>query len=87
MTVTITVLCPNDADAKYDIDYYSWSATKFGNGVDGSAPPYAVGSTATWGNGDQAKAAFAGPEVGQIMGDVANFSNKESVFLTGEILH
>ncbi|KAM0331390.1 hypothetical protein ACHAQA_003063 [Verticillium albo-atrum] len=105
MAVTITVLFPNEADAKYDIDYYvnkhmpliqslwgpygvqSWSATKFGNGVDGSAPKYAFGSTVTWENGDQVKAAFAGPEVGRIMGDVANFSNKEAVFLTGEVLH
>ncbi|CCF36772.1 ethyl tert-butyl ether degradation EthD [Colletotrichum higginsianum] len=105
MTVTITVVFPNEPDASYDIEYYvskhmpliqerwgkygvvSWSVTKFQNGVDGSAPLYAFGSVVTWDNVDQIKAAFAGPEAGEIMGDVAKFSNKQPVFLTGEVLH
>ncbi|KAH6679905.1 ethyl tert-butyl ether degradation EthD [Plectosphaerella plurivora] len=64
----------------------SWSVTKFGNGVDGSAPLYAFGSTVNWDNHEQIKTAFAGPEVGEIMGDVPNFSNKQPVFLVGEVL-
>ncbi|OLN86556.1 hypothetical protein CCHL11_08522 [Colletotrichum chlorophyti] len=104
MTITITVVFPNEADAKYDIDYYvnkhmpliqerwgqygvkSWSVTKFQNGADGSAPLYAFGSTVSWDNLDQIKSAFAGPEAAEIMGDVSNFSNKQPIFLTGEVL-
>ncbi|WYZ45683.1 hypothetical protein EsH8_VIII_000999 [Colletotrichum jinshuiense] len=105
MVFTITVVFPNEPDAKYDIDYYvanhmpmiqdlwgkygvkSWSVTKFQNSVDGSAPLYAFGSVVTWGSVDQMRTAFAGPEAEGIMGDVANFSNKHPIFLTGEVIH
>ncbi|KAF4825611.1 hypothetical protein CGCSCA5_v000415 [Colletotrichum siamense] len=105
MTITITVVFPNDDDAQYDIDYYvtkhmpliqerwgkygvkSWSVTKFQPGADGAKPLYAFGSVVYWDNLEQIKTAFGGPEVGEIMGDVSNFSNKEPIFLTGEVLH
>ncbi|KAF4774338.1 ethyl tert-butyl ether degradation [Colletotrichum scovillei] len=104
MTVTITVVFPNDPDAEYDINYYttkhmpliqeqwrkygvtSWSVTKFQPGADGIPPLYAFGSTVTWDSLQQIKAAFAGPEAAGIMGDVPNFSNKQPIFLTGEVL-
>lgn len=104
MAVTITVLFPNESDAKYDIKYYTtqhmpriqrlwakygvkdWSATEFSAGVDGSPPVYAFGSVVTWESLDQVKAAFASPEAAEIMDDVANFSNKNAVFLVGSVL-
>ncbi|GJC89625.1 hypothetical protein ColLi_12463 [Colletotrichum liriopes] len=105
MPITVTVVFPNEPDAKYDIEYYikthmplieklwgkygsgSWTVTKFQGGLDGSAPLYAFGSVVTWDSLDQIKAAFGGPEVGEIMGDVGNFSNKQPIFLIGEVLH
>ncbi|KAH7141041.1 hypothetical protein EDB81DRAFT_948737 [Dactylonectria macrodidyma] len=104
MAFTVTVVFPNEPDAKYDIDYYltkhmpmiqerwgkygviSWSATKFIDGLDGSPSPYAFGSVVNWDNADQVKTAFAGPEVADIMRDVSNFSNKQAIFLLGEVL-
>lgn len=104
MAVTVTVVFPNEPDAKYDIEYYmakhmplietrwgkygikSWSATKYSNGIDGSPPLYAFGSVVTWDNEEQVKTAFTGPEVGEIMADVPNFSNKQPIFLIGELL-
>ncbi|KAM5341985.1 hypothetical protein ACJ41O_015016 [Fusarium nematophilum] len=70
--------------AKYGVK--SWSATKFVDGLDGSPSLYAFGSVVTWDNAEQVKTAFAGPEVGEIMGDVSNFSNKDAIFLIGEVL-
>ncbi|KAK0370602.1 ethyl tert-butyl ether degradation EthD [Colletotrichum limetticola] len=64
----------------------SWSVTKFQPGADGTQPLYAFGSTVTWDNIEQIKTAFAGPEADGIMGDVPNFSNKQPIFLTGEVL-
>ncbi|RMJ16838.1 hypothetical protein CDV36_003471 [Fusarium kuroshium] len=105
MTFTITVLFPNEPDAKYDFDYYvskhlpliqerwgkygvkSWSATQFTSGLDGSPSPYAFGSVVEWENADQIKTAFEGPEAAEIMGDVANFSNKQALFLLGRVAH
>ncbi|KAH6866239.1 hypothetical protein B0T10DRAFT_468057 [Thelonectria olida] len=105
MAFTVTVVFPNESDAKYDIDYYvtkhmpliqerwgkygvtSWSATKFTDGLDGSPSLYAFGSVVNWDNADQVKTAFAGPEVAEIMGDVPHFSNKQAIFLLGEVLH
>lgn len=103
MAFTVTVLFPNEPDAKYDFDYYvskhmpliqekwgkygvkSWSATQFTNGLDGSPSPYAFGSIVEWEDESQVKIAFAGPEVAEIMGDVANFSNKDAIFLLGKV--
>ncbi|KAJ4983114.1 hypothetical protein SVAN01_11378 [Stagonosporopsis vannaccii] len=70
--------------SKYGLQ--SWSATKFLNGIDGSSPLYAFGSVVMWDSEDQLKTAFAGPEVAEIMGDVTNFSNKQPIFLIGDIL-
>ncbi|KAJ9139154.1 hypothetical protein NKR23_g8126 [Pleurostoma richardsiae] len=104
MAFTVTVVFPDEPDAKYDIDSYvehhmplvqscwgkyglqSWSATKFVDGVDGSHPLYAFGSVVVWDTEESIKTAFAGPEVAEIMGDVAAFSNKHAVFLMGEVL-
>ncbi|WAO88885.1 Hypothetical protein NCS54_00625000 [Fusarium falciforme] len=105
MAFTITVLFPNEPDAKYDFEYYvskhmpliqecwgkygakSWSATQFTGGLDGSPSPYAFGSVVEWEDADQVKTAFEGPEAAEIMGDVANFSNKQALFLLGRVAH
>ncbi|KAJ0326318.1 hypothetical protein COL5a_007146 [Colletotrichum fioriniae] len=78
MTVTITVVFPNDPDAEYDINYYT---TKHMPLIQERWRKYGVTSCF-----QQIKAAFAGPEAGGIMGDVPNFSNKQPIFLTGEVL-
>ncbi|GFN11042.1 hypothetical protein AtubIFM56815_008608 [Aspergillus tubingensis] len=102
MTYTITVVFPNEPDAKYDIEYYtnvhmrliekhwtkyglkSWSVTKFGPALDGTPPPYAVGSRVHWESEEGMKKAFESPEVPEVMGDVVNFSNRPAIFLFGE---
>ncbi|RAL02820.1 uncharacterized protein BO80DRAFT_463071 [Aspergillus ibericus CBS 121593] len=102
MSFTVTVVFPNDADAEYNIDYYTqthmtliekhwskyglkgWSVTKYVPGLDGTPPLYAFGSEVFWENEDGAKAAFASPEVAEIMGDVPHFSNKTPIFLLGQ---
>jgi uncharacterized protein (TIGR02118 family) len=40
-----------------------------------------------WENHEEMKNAFSGPEAKEVMGDVVNFSNKEAVFLIGEVVH
>lgn len=63
-----------------------WSVTKYGNGIDGSAPLYAFGSVVVWESAAGIETAFAGTEVAHIMGDVPNFSNKQPIFLIGEVV-
>ncbi|RYN46677.1 hypothetical protein AA0118_g12488 [Alternaria tenuissima] len=65
----------------------SWSATKFSNEVDGSPSLYAFGSVVVWEDHEEMKNAFSGPEAKEVMGDIVNFSNKEAVFLIGEVVH
>ncbi|PWY77748.1 hypothetical protein BO83DRAFT_425211 [Aspergillus eucalypticola CBS 122712] len=102
MTYTITVVFPNEPDAKYDINYYtnvhmrliekhwikyglkSWSVTKFGPSLDGTPPPYAVGSRVHWESKEGMKKASESLEVPEVIGDVVNFSNKPAIFLFGE---
>ncbi|KAF5715893.1 ethyl tert-butyl ether degradation [Fusarium mundagurra] len=104
MTFIVTVLFPNEPDAKDYFDCYvsknmpliqerwgkhgvkSWSATQFTNRLDGSPSPYAFGSIVEWGDQSQAKIAFAGPEVADIMRDVSNFSNKDTIFLLSKVM-
>ncbi|KAL5591119.1 hypothetical protein FOBRF1_014676 [Fusarium oxysporum] len=91
MAFTVTVLFPNELDAKYDFDYYvskhmpliQERCGKYGV----KSYPYAFGFIVEWEDADQAKTAFAGPEVAEIMGDVTNFSNKEAIFLLGQVAH
>ncbi|PWY68505.1 hypothetical protein BO94DRAFT_611434 [Aspergillus sclerotioniger CBS 115572] len=101
MSFTVTVVFPNDADAQYDINYYTkshmvliekhwtkfglqgWSVTKYVPGLDGTPGPYSFGSDVYWKDEEAMKAAFASPEVAEIMADVAHFSNKSPVFLFG----
>ncbi|CAK41996.1 uncharacterized protein BO96DRAFT_492378 [Aspergillus niger CBS 101883] len=62
----------------------SWSVTKFGPSLDGTAPVYAVGSRVHWESEEGMKRAFESPEVAEVMGDVVHFSNKQPIFLFGE---
>ena len=104
MAYTVTVVFPNDADAKYGINYYtnshmsliekrwskyglkSWSVTKYAPSLDGTAPMYAFGSQVYWENEEGMKNAFQSPEVAEIMEDVSRFSNKQPIFLVGQII-
>ncbi|KAH6619897.1 hypothetical protein C7974DRAFT_473764 [Boeremia exigua] len=67
--------------AKYGMK--SFVITKFVAGVGGEQPVYSFGATVDWETEEAAREAFAGPEVGEIMADVPNFSNKPPVFLLG----
>ncbi|TEA20278.1 hypothetical protein C8034_v003945 [Colletotrichum sidae] len=106
MSIAITVLFRNEADARYDLAYYAnthmplvqrewqkygvtgWSVVKYGRGPgpDGAEPPFVFGSTVTWAEGSQVQTAFAGPETARVFADVPNFSNKEPLFLYGEVV-
>ncbi|SCO78534.1 uncharacterized protein FRV6_02747 [Fusarium oxysporum] len=64
----------------------SWTATKYGPGADGSPHPYAFGCSIAWETAGAIKAAFSGPEAGEVMADVAKFSNKQPIMLFGKQL-
>ncbi|CAI7569187.1 unnamed protein product [Penicillium crustosum] len=81
MTFTITVLFPNQPDAKYDIDYYTSHHMPL---IKQSWAKYGVQNcVVVWENKEGVEKAFASPEVAEVMGDVPKFSNKEPVFLFG----
>jgi len=102
MTVSCTVLYPNESDATFNMEYYlshhmplvgekfgphglkSWSVAEFNPGPDGSKPLYSVQATLIFEKAEQVGAAVEaeGPAV---FGDVPNFSNKQPVFLMGDV--
>ncbi|TDZ39166.1 hypothetical protein CTRI78_v010641 [Colletotrichum trifolii] len=87
MSIAITVLFRNEADARYDLAYYANTHMPlYGPGPDGAEPPFVFGSTVTWAEGSQVQTAFAGPEAARVFADVPNFSNKEPLFLYGEVV-
>ncbi|GKZ17315.1 hypothetical protein AbraIFM66951_007547 [Aspergillus brasiliensis] len=102
MTYTVTVLYPNEVDAKYNYEYYlshhmplvdkhwkkynlqGWNVLKFGPGPTGDRIPYSFGCTLFFEDERAVKRAFEGPEAGDVLGDIQNFSNKQPSFLFGE---
>ncbi|CAK1367171.1 hypothetical protein CB0940_10486 [Cercospora beticola] len=69
--------------AKYGVT--GWNVREFAPGPDGSKPPYAFGSETFWTSKDKLSDAFTGPEAAGIMEDVKNFSNKQPIFLYGDV--
>ncbi|WYZ37001.1 hypothetical protein EsH8_II_000507 [Colletotrichum jinshuiense] len=103
MPATLSILYPNEADAKYDIDYYqnshmpsvgaqwksagatSWNVTKYVTGSNDKQPKYAFAGIFTFDSIEGIHKALAFPETAAFMDDVPNYSNKEPVFLFGEV--
>ncbi|KAH7002581.1 hypothetical protein EDB80DRAFT_867583 [Ilyonectria destructans] len=63
----------------------SWSVTTFTPSPDGTPSAFAFGSAANWDDEESIQKAFSTPETHYIMKDVSNFSNKEPVFLFGNV--
>jgi len=94
---TVTVLYPKGV--KFNMDYYmsthmplvqskwsqygltSWKVLKFGEDA-----PYLVQATLEFKSMDDFHKAGAGPEVGDVMADVKNFSDKEPVLMPGDVV-
>lgn len=97
MPFNVIILYPSGDDAKLDLEYYndrhmplvkkyytkhglkSYTVTEFGPGA-----PYLIAATLVWGKGEELQTAAATSEGKEIMDDIANFYNKEPLFLTGD---
>lgn len=56
-------------------------------GPDGAKPQYSVQATLVWEKGEHVAAALGdGASTGAIMGDIPNFSNKQPVFVSGDVV-
>ncbi|KAJ5904831.1 uncharacterized protein N7473_001747 [Penicillium subrubescens] len=84
MAYTITAVFPNNADAKYDIDYY---ARKHMPLIEKRWSQYGLKNYEVfWENEEGMKKAFESATVAEIMADVPRFSNKPPIFLVGQII-
>lgn len=59
----------------------SWKVLKFGDDS-----PYAVQATLEWGSLDDFKKAATSDSAKEVLGDVPNFSNKDPVLMSGEVV-
>lgn len=98
MTVNTTVLYPSGA--KFDLEYYlkchmtlvadkwtsyglkDWQVVRF----TADDKPFKIGAMFTWDNLDGATAAMKAHESKVIFDDVPNFSDKQPILLSGEIV-
>ncbi|KAK4936886.1 hypothetical protein LTR10_022343 [Elasticomyces elasticus] len=104
MTIHATVLYPNEADTKFDMDYYlnkhmplvmekfgkhglkGYQVTEYKPGDDGAKPQFCTGCVLIWDEADHLRAALSSEDAGPVFGDITNFSNKQPVFLGGEVV-
>ena len=63
-----------------------WDVIQYGPGADGAKSQYSVCAVLTWGKGEDMGKAGAGPEAAEIFGDIPNFSNKQPIILTGDMV-
>ena len=64
-----------------------YTVTQAQPGPDGAKPQYSVLATLIWEKGENvAKAMGDQPSVGVIMGDIPNFSNKQPIFISGDVV-
>lgn len=69
--------------AKYGLK--DWKVVQFAPGADGSQP-YSIGAILTWESADGIRKALTGEEAAEVMGDVKNYTNKNPVFLLGDVV-
>lgn len=62
-----------------------WKVVEFQAGPDGSKP-YAISAVMTWDTVDGVKEALASESAKTVFGDVPNFSNKQPLFLMGDVV-
>jgi uncharacterized protein (TIGR02118 family) len=62
-----------------------WKVVEFEAGADGKKP-YSVGAVLTWADDAGLKKALASEHGKTVLGDVPNFSNKDPVFLIGDVV-
>ena len=63
-----------------------WSVNKFHATGDSSAPPYSIEAILQWPDLEKFQAAASTPAMGEIMGDIENFSNKQPVIMIGDVV-
>lgn len=98
MPATLTILYPNEPDAKYDVDYYIAkhmplvvsAFQKYGvtgwsvTRYTGAEPKYFFAGHIQFTNIEDVQKALDSPEAAETMLDVPNYSNKQPVILMGE---
>lgn len=63
-----------------------WRVVQFGGGADGGRPQYSVQATLIWDSREDFQKAAGGPEAGEVMGDIPNFSNQQPILLGGKVM-
>jgi uncharacterized protein (TIGR02118 family) len=63
-----------------------WEVIKFAQGPDGSKPKYAIEALLTFKDGAALQAAMADEGTKAVFDDVPNFTNKQPIFLAGEVV-
>jgi uncharacterized protein (TIGR02118 family) len=93
--IKVTVLYPTSDDSTFDHDYFrdthvpmavkAWglSGAEIDKGVNG---PYAALAHFRFDSMDALNAAFAAPGTGEVMADVANYTNITPVLQTSEVV-
>jgi uncharacterized protein (TIGR02118 family) len=93
--IRLSVFYPKGEDATFDHDYYrnqhvplcvkTWQpeSAQIDRGLDG---PYIAAVHIVFKSEEALKEAFASPSMGEIMGDIANYTNVSPVIQTSEIV-
>lgn len=63
-----------------------WEVIQFEAGADKVKPTYSVQATLIWDSADDLGKAVASPEAKEVFADVPNFSNKQPLFVGGNVL-
>ncbi|EXJ63626.1 uncharacterized protein A1O5_11387 [Cladophialophora psammophila CBS 110553] len=63
-----------------------WEVLEYKPGADGAQPKFGVGATLIFDTPEQLGAALSSEDAKPVFGDIANFCNKQPVFLGGELV-
>lgn len=63
-----------------------WEVIEYKPAADGTKPTYLVGATLVWDAPEQLGAALASEDATPVFGDIPNFTNKQPVFIAGQLV-
>lgn len=63
----------------------SWEVIEYKPGADGAKPLYAYGANLVFDTAEQLQAALGSEDAKPVFGDMANYTNKQPVFLGGQV--